>query len=76
MVLALGPRRFIEVGRWWDQGRVRGVKIAWSRNFENEKFCRVMLAEATCLKFFGPAGGRSLRARVPLMEGIWLVETV
>ena len=25
-----------------------------------------MLAEATCLKFFGPAGGRSLRARAPL----------
>ena len=58
------------------QGRVRGAKIAWSGNFENEKFWRVMVAEATCLNFRGPAGGRSLRASVPLMEGIWLVETM
>ena len=49
-----------------DQGRVRGATIACSGNFENEKFWRVMLAEATCLKFFGPAGGRSLRVRVLL----------
>ena len=48
-----------------DQGRVRGAKNAWSENFENEKFWRVMLAETSCLKFFGPARGRSLRARVP-----------
>ena len=48
------------------QGRVRGAKIAWSENIENEKFWRVMLAEAACLKLFGPAGGRSLRARVSL----------
>ena len=49
------------------QGRVRGANIAWSGNFENEKFWRVMLAEGTSLKFFGPAGGRSLRARAVLM---------
>ena len=38
MVRALEPRKFIEDGKWWDQGRVRGAKIAWSRNLENEEF--------------------------------------
>ena len=32
-----------------------------------QKFWRVMFVEGICLKFFGPAGGRSLRARVPYM---------
>ena len=40
-----------------DQGRVRGAKIAWSENFENEKFWRVMIAEATFLKFLRPCRG-------------------
>ena len=67
MVRALELRKFIEDGKWWHQGRVRGAKIGCSRNFENEEFCRVTLAEGTCLKFCGPAGGCSLSARIPLM---------
>ena len=35
--------------------------------FQNQKFWRVSFAEGTCLKFFGPAGGCSLSARIPLM---------
>ena len=67
MVRALEPRKFIEDGKWCLQGRVRGAKIACFRNLENEEFWRVTLAEGTCLKFFGPAGGCSLSARIPLM---------
>ena len=59
-----------------DQGRVRGAKIAWSGNFENDKFWRVMLAAATCLIFFGFAGGRPLRASVHLWQGQEKTETL
>ena len=38
MVRAVGPRKFIEEGKWVAQGRVRGAKIACSRNLENEEF--------------------------------------
>ena len=59
----------------WDQGRVRGEKcIVW-------KFweCHILiryLAAAALLFFFGPAGGRSLRARVCVMLAVKLVETM
>ena len=59
-----------------DQGRVRGAKIAWSGNVENDNFWRVMLAEATCLKFLRPCRGPLAARERPLMVGIWLVETV
>ena len=58
------------------QGRVRGAKIAWSGNFENEKFWGVMIAEATCLKFLRPCRGPLAARERLLMVGIWLVETV
>ena len=61
MVRALGPRKFIEDGKWCLQGRVRGAKIACFRNLENEEFWRATLAEGTCLNFFGPAGGSATR---------------
>ena len=57
-------------------GRVRDAKIACFRKVENEEFRRVALAEGTCLKLFGPAGGCSLSARIPLLQAIWLVETI
>ena len=66
MIRAVGPRKFIEDGKWVLQGRVRGAKIACSRNLENEEFWCFTLAEGTCLKFFGPAGGCSLSARIRL----------
>ena len=45
------------------------VKIACSRNLENEEFCRITVAEGTCLKFCGPAGACSLSARIPFEAG-------
>ena len=48
------------------QARVRDAKIAWCKSFKNETFGQVMLAELTSKKWFGPAGGRSLRASVSL----------
>ena len=38
MVRAMVPRKFIEDGKWWAQGRVRGAKIAWLRNLEMQNF--------------------------------------
>ena len=43
---------------------VRGAKIARCRNFENAKFCFHIASPALFRDFSGPAGGRSLRARV------------
>ena len=65
MVRALGSRKFIEGGKWYCQGRVHGETIACFRKFENEEFAEGRLAEGTCLKIFGPAGGCSLSARIP-----------
>ena len=65
-----------------DQGRVRGAKIAWSRNLENAKFCFHIASPAPFRKLSGPAGSRSLRARVlrklcealPSNENFWLAK--
>ena len=69
MVRALGPRKFIEDGKLYAQGRVRGAKTASSRNFENATFFSPMRFRATVFKKIGPAGGWSLSARIPLMVG-------
>ena len=76
MARALDTRKFIEDGKWWAQGRVRGPKIACFSNPENDEFWRITLAACNCIKVFGPAGGRSLSARTPLVVRIWLVETI
>ena len=68
MIRAVGPRKCIKDGKWVAQGRVRGAKTACFRNLENEEFWRVALAEGTCLKFFGPAGGCSLSARLLMAD--------
>ena len=39
--------------------------FAWTKNFENAKFCVDCLSPSTSVYFSGLAGGRSLRARVP-----------
>ena len=49
-------------------------KIAFLVNVENLKFCLDLLFPSSSVYFFGPAGGRSLRARVPHMEGVWFIE--
>ena len=38
MVRALEPRKFIEDGKWWDQGRVRGAKIACFKKLRMKNF--------------------------------------
>ena len=69
MVRALELRKFIEDGKWWDQGRVRGAKIAWPRNLENEEFCWITVAAGTCLKFFGLSGAVRWALAPPLWQG-------
>ena len=70
MVQALVPRKFIEDGPWWRQSRVRGAQIAWIVNLENAEFCSRCPFPSTFLYFSGPAGVRSLRARVLLWQDV------
>ena len=53
-----------------------GAKFAWLTNREMTKFWRNLPDPEGYANFGGPAGGCSLRARGPLMAGMWLVETV
>ena len=49
-------------------------KLHFLLDEKNRQFCLDLLFPCTSVYFSGPAGGRSLRARVPYMEGVWLVE--
>ena len=59
-----------------DQGRVVGAKSAWPGNAQYGKFWLDLPFPKGYANFGGPAGGCSLRARCPLMAGMWLVEAV
>ena len=72
LVQALVPGKFFKGGKWLGQGRGLGAKIAFSRSFENAKFCLDVPNPEGYVYFFGPAGGRSLRARVFVWQGCGL----
>ena len=57
-------------------GRLLGAKFAWLRNHEMTKISPDLPFPKGYANFGGPAGGCSLRARCPIMAGMWLVETV
>ena len=49
----------------WSMRRKFFEKFDFLLDFKNRKFCLDMLSPSTSVYFSGPAGGRSLRARVP-----------
>ena len=58
------------------QGRLLGAKFAWLRNHEMTKFWPDLSFPKGYANFGGLAGGCSLRARCPVVAGMWLIEIV
>ena len=65
-------RTFLIRGKWWEQGRFVSAKFAWLTNAEMTIFFTGTTVSEELAPIFGPAGGRSLRARVPSMAGCGL----
>ena len=76
LVVARGLAKFVWYRICGGQGRFTSAKSAWPGNAQYGKFWPEPPFPKSYAEKFGPVGGRSLRARCPLMAGTWLVETV
>ena len=69
LIILVGPwcsRKFVWHEKFDGQGRYMSANVAWVTNVEIWKCCSDMPSPSTFVYFSRPAGGRSLRASVPL----------